>query len=99
MADDAPKTAFELAMSRLREKDREAGVEERPLSAEQKAGIAEIRRFYQAKVAEREILHRDALTKARSPEEIAKLNEALQHDLERLASDRDRKIDEIKKRE
>jgi hypothetical protein len=99
MADDTPKTAFELAMNRLRQKDREAGVEERPLTDEQKAGIAEVRRFYQAKVAEREILHRDALTKARSPEEVQKLNEALQHDLERLASDRDRKIDEIKKRE
>jgi hypothetical protein len=98
MADDAPKTAFELAMSRLRQKDREAGVEERPLTEEQKAGIAEVRRVYQAKVAEREILHRDALTKARSPEEIEKLKEALQHDLDRLASDRDRKIEEMRKR-
>jgi hypothetical protein len=99
MADDAPKTAFELAMNRLRQKDREAGVEERPLTDEQKTSIAEVRSFYQAKVAEREILHRDALTRARSHEEIEKLNQALQHDLDRLVSDRDRKIDEIRKRE
>jgi hypothetical protein len=99
MAEDAPKTAFELAMNRLRQKDREAGVEERPLTDEQKASIAEVRSFYQAKVAEREILHRDALTKARSHEEIEKLKQALQHDLDRLVGDRDRKIDEIRKRE
>src|SRR2546429_4009427 len=98
MSGDAPKTAFELAMERLRQKDREVGVEERPLTDEQKTSIAEVRRFYQAKVAEREILHRDALAKARSREEVEKLDGALRHDLERLTSDRDRKIDEIKKR-
>src|SRR5256885_6627953 len=80
------------------QKDREVGVEERPLTDEQKTSIAEVRRFYQAKVAEREILHRDALAKARSREEVEKLDGALRHDLERLTGDRDRKIDEIKKR-
>ena len=98
MSGDSPKTAFELAMERLRQKDREVGVEERPLTDEQKTSIAEVRRFYQAKVAEREILHRDALAKARSREEVEKLDGALRHDLERLTGDRDRKIDEIKKR-
>ncbi len=45
MSGDAPKTAFELAMERLRQKDREVGVEERPLTDEQKTRIAEVRRF------------------------------------------------------
>jgi hypothetical protein len=98
MSGDIPKTAFELAMERLRQKDREAGVEERLLTDEQKASVAEVRRFYQAKVAEREILHRDALAKARSHEEVENLDEALRHDLQRIAGDRDRKIDEISKR-
>ena len=98
MSGDTPKTAFELAMERLRQKDREVGVEERPLTDEQKTSIAEVRRFYQAKVAEREILHRDALAKARSREEVEKLDGALRHDLERLTGDRDRKIDGIRKR-
>jgi hypothetical protein len=98
MSGDTPKTAFELAMERLRQKDREVGVEERPLTDEQKTSIAEVRRFYQAKVAEREILHRDALAKARSREEVEKLDGALRRDLERLTRDRDGKIDEIKKR-
>lgn len=98
MPGDAPKTAYELAMERLRQKDREAGVEERPLTDEQKAAIAEARQVYQARVAEREILHRDALGKAQSRDDVEKLERELAHDLERLAGDRDRKIAEIKQR-
>ncbi|MBI2218890.1 MAG: hypothetical protein HYU51_16515 [Candidatus Rokubacteria bacterium] len=96
MSNDAPKTAFELAMERLRRKDLEEGVVERPLTDEQKAAIADIRKVYEAKVAEREILHRDALAKARSHEEIEKLNAELEQDRGRFARDRDRKIAEIR---
>jgi len=98
MADDAPKSAYELAMERLRKKDQEAGVVERSLTAEQKAAIADARKFYEAKVAEREILHRDALRKAKSHEEIEKLNAELAQDRDRLARDRDRKIENIRGR-
>jgi hypothetical protein len=49
-------------------------------------------------VAEREILHRDALRKAQSYDEVTKLNEGLAQDRDRLARDRDRKIAEIKAR-
>ena len=98
MPSDGPKSAYELAMERLRQKDREAGVEERPLTEKQKAAIAEARQVYQARMAEREILHRDAFAKARTHEEVEKLDEALRIDLDRLAGDRDRKIDEIRKR-
>ena len=96
MADDGPKSAYELAMERLKRKDAEAGVVERPLTDGQKAAIAEARKFYEAKVAEREILHRDALQKARSQDEVAKLNDELAQDRDRLARDRDRKIADIR---
>lgn len=97
MADDAPKTAFELAMERLRQKEGEAGAAERPLTDAQKAAIAEARSVYRARVAEREILHRDALARAASHEEVERLGEELRRDLDRLANDRDRKIDEIRR--
>ena len=96
MADDGPKTAFELAMERLRRKDRETGAEERPLTDQKKAAIAEARNVYEAKLAEREILHQHALGQARSAEEVTKLGEELARDRERLASERDRKIAEIR---
>jgi hypothetical protein len=97
MSDDAPKSAYELAMERLRKKDKEQSVEERPLTAKQKAAIAEARQFHQAKVAEREILHQAAVAAARTHEEVDKLNEELRRDQERLTNDRDRKIAEIRK--
>ncbi len=99
MSNEAPKSAFELAMERLRQKDQQEGVVvDRPLTDEQKAAIAEVRNVHEAKVAEREILHRDAVRKARSHEELAKLDDQLAQDRDRFARDRDRKIAEIKKR-
>jgi hypothetical protein len=93
MADERPKTAYEIAMERFRSKDEPAS---RPLTDAQKAAIGEARQVHQARVAEREILHQAALRKASSHEEIQQLGEALRRDLERLASDRDRKIAQIR---
>jgi len=59
MAEEPLKSAFELAMERLRAKDREAGIEEdKPLTDAQKQEIARLRQEAQAKLAELEILHR-----------------------------------------
>jgi hypothetical protein len=85
-------------MERLRQKDKDGGTAERPLTDEQKAQIAEARRVYDAKMAEREILHRDALRKATSHEDVAKLNDELARDRDRFLRDRDRKIAEIRER-
>jgi len=97
MSADEPKSAFELAMERLRKKDAEAGVEERPLTDAQKAVIAEARQVYEARMAEREILHQAALRKATTHEEVERLNEELRRDRDRLATDRDRKTAEARR--
>lgn len=97
MSNDAPKSAFELAMERLRQKDAEAQDESRPLTDAQKAAIAEARQIYKAKTAEHEILHQAALRRAGTHEEIEQLNEQLRRDLDRLASERDRRIAEIRR--
>ncbi len=96
MTNDAPKTAYELAMERLRQKDQEGGRVERPLTDEQKAAIAEARRVYDAKVAEREILHRDAVRKATTHEEVQTLNEQLTRDRDRYVRERDQRITDIR---
>ena len=96
MTDNTPKSALELAMERLRQKDKESNAPERPLTDEQKTGIAEVRQMYQAKTAEHEILHQAALRKAGSHEEVAQLNEALRRDTERMVGERDRKIAAIR---
>lgn len=93
---DAPKSALELAMERLRKKDAEAGVVEQKLTDAQKAAIAEARSVYEARVAERQILHRQTRLTAVDPQEIARLEDEYRRDLERFATDRDAKIRKIR---
>jgi len=94
--DDAPKSAYEIILERLKKRDREDGVEERPVTGEQKARIAELRRVYEARLAEREILYQSSRRKAKDLEELDKLEEEYRRDRERIVSERDRKIDEAR---
>lgn len=94
---EAPKSAFELAMERLQAADREAGVEEKPLTDAQKAAIAEERKKAASRLAEREILHRDALKKTFDPEARRKAEEEYLTDRRRIEEDRDRAIERIRK--
>ncbi len=96
MSEGAPKSALELVMERLRRKDAESGVEEQKLTDAQKAEIAEARSVHDAKVAERQILHRSTLIKTFDPQEREKLDEEYRRDLDRFASDRDAKIRKIR---
>jgi hypothetical protein len=98
MSDDAPKSAVELAMERLRQKDRDAGIEERTVTGEQRAAIADVRKVYDAKLAEREILHQSERAKARDYEALEKIEVEYRRDRERLQSERERKIDEVRRR-
>jgi hypothetical protein len=98
MADQPPKSAYELAMERLRKKDQEAGVEERPLTEEQRAAIADVKKVYEARLAEREILHRSKLAQTVEPEARATLEDEYRRDRERIVSERDRKLDEARRR-
>ena len=95
--DDAPKSAYELAMERLRKKDQEAGVSGRPLTEQQREAIAEARRVGEAKLAEREILHHSALRGVMDPQSRADLEEEYRRDRERIISERDRKIEQIRR--
>jgi hypothetical protein len=93
---DAPKSAYELVMERLRKKDAEAGIEEQKLTDAQKAAIAEARSVYEARVAERQILHRGKVLITMDPQEREILDEQYRRDLDRFASDRDSKIKRIR---
>ena len=94
--DEAPKSALELAMERLRKKDQEAGVSERPVTEEQRTALAEARKVYEARLAEREILHRSKLQRVAEPEAREVLEEEYRRDRERIAYDRDKKLEEIR---
>ena len=98
MPEDKPiKSSYELAMERLRKKDAEDGVESRPVTDAQKAAIAEVRNFYEAKVAERQVLHQAALRKTMDPAERTALEEQYRRDRERFTSERESKIEKIRR--
>jgi len=93
---DAPKSRMELVMERLRKQDAEAGIDEKPLTDAQRAAIAEARSVYDARVAERRIMHDSAVAGLFDPAERAQRDEELRRDLDRFESDRDSKIKRIR---
>ena len=100
MADDGgPKSAFELAMERLRKKDAEEGVTTRPMTDLQKGAIAEVRSFYDSKIAEQEILQQSAMNNllGADPAEREEVDRRFRRERERLASERDVKIEGIRR--
>jgi hypothetical protein len=83
-------------MERLRKKDAEAGVEDTPLTDDQRKAIAEARSVYDARVAERRILHQSAIATVVDPAERAQREEEFRRDLDRFEYDRDAKIKRIR---
>jgi hypothetical protein len=94
--DDAPKSAYELAMERLRKKDRDEGVQEHAPTAAQRKAIAEARQMADARLAEREILHASKMRGVLEPEAREALEQEYRRDRERIISDRDRKIEDAR---
>jgi hypothetical protein len=93
MADDsAPKTAYEAAMARLRQKDEEAGVERQVVTDAQKAAIAEIRSIYEAKLAELEVMRQGKLLSIFDPAAREVLEDQYRRDRERLTGERDVRV-------
>ena len=93
---DAPKSAFELAMEKLKKKDAESGVEAQALTDSQRAAIADAKSLYEARVAERRIMHQSAILSIFDPAELEERATELRRDLERFASERDSKIQKIR---
>jgi hypothetical protein len=93
---DAPKSALELAMERLKQKDADAGIEHKPLTDEQRAAIAEARSVFEARVAERRIMHQSQTAAVFDPQELELRREELLRDLAQLESERDAKIRKIR---
>jgi hypothetical protein len=94
--DDAPKSALELAMARLKQKDAEQGVSERALTEDQKNEIAEVRKTYGARLAQEEILFKSKTGVYLDPDARREIEEHYRRDVERLTHERDRKIEKIR---
>ena len=97
--DDAPKSALELAMARLKKQDAEQGVSERFLTDDQKQEIAEVRKTYGAKLAQEEILFKSKTRVYIEPDTRREIEEHYRRDVERLTHERDRKIEKIREQQ
>jgi hypothetical protein len=98
MTDKPLKSAFDLAMDRLKARDLAEGVEEaKPLTKSQKDKIAQLRTEAQAKLAELEILHRKNVAGSSDPAVLAKIEENYAIDRGRAESRRDSEIEKVRK--
>ncbi len=93
---DSPKSSFELAMERLRAAD-SSETKEKPLSSTQKEKIAEARRISAARLAECEILFKDAMKRTSDPAERERAEGEYQIDRQRINDDVERAIDAIRR--
>ena len=91
------KSAYELAMERLAKSD---PATDRPLTAEQKARLAEIDRVYQGKIAERDIFLKkqlnDALA-AQNAEEYEKIQKQVVNERARLEEEREEEKERVRR--
>jgi hypothetical protein len=90
------KSAYELAMERLAKSDPSAA----PLSAEQKARLAEIDKVYQGKIAEREIFLKQQLQAAlgaQNLEEADKIRQQIAGEKARLEEDREDEKERVRR--
>ena len=98
MNDDKPlKSSLELAMERLAKKDADAGIASVAITDAQKAAIAEARNFYDAKVAELEVLHQSKVNATFDPAERETLDQQYRREREHLITERDNKVARLRK--
>ena len=88
-------------MERLRKKDAEAGVTFRPMTDQQKGAIAEVRSLYDSKIAEQDILQQSAMNNlfGTDPAELDEVARRFRRERERLASERDTKVEGLRRGE
>jgi hypothetical protein len=94
--DDEPRSAYEIAMEKLRRQDKDRGETAAvPLSDDQKLRIADIRRKHEARLAEREIVFQSERAKAMASEEaeaLGKVEQEYSKDRQRIEAQREREI-------
>jgi hypothetical protein len=90
----AMKSAYELAMERLQKNEPSV-----PLSAEQRAQIAEIDSLYTAKIAEKELLLKSEIAQEQAKgkfDQIEQLQKQLASELRRLNEEREEKKEKVR---
>ena len=93
---EKPRTAVEIAMERMKQRDADNGVADVPPTEAQKTAIAEARNVHAAKVAELEILQRSKMAAVFDPADRQRLEDEYRSELRRLHDDLERKVGKIR---
>jgi hypothetical protein len=98
MSEKRLKSAYELAIERLRSKDREQGVQERaPLDDRQRREIADLRTRSKARLAELEILRdKDLAASGGDPARMEEIDSGYRRDRARIESDLETAIERVR---
>ena len=88
-------------MERLQKQDATEGITTRPMTDQQKVAIAEVRSLYDSRIAEQDILRQSATRHLPSPDpaEFEEVARQFRRERERLASERDVKVERIRRGE
>ena len=98
MTDEKPlKSSLELAMERLAKRDADTGSASQPMTDAQKAAIAEVRNFYEAKIAELEVLHHSKVAGTLDATERQVLTLQYQRERDHFVTARDAKIEKLRR--
>ena len=86
-------------MERLKKKDAADGVTQQPITDAQRVAITEVRSLYDSKIAEQDILQQSAVKHraGADPAELEDVQRQFRRERERLASERDSKVERIRR--
>ena len=96
MSTDAPKSSLELVMERLRQQDQAKGETQVSLTDAQREALADAKRLYDARVAERRIMHQATLATTFDPTAREERAQELRRDLDRFEREYEEKANGIR---
>ena len=95
----APKSRLELVMEKLRQQDEANGITQVTLTDAQREAIAAAKKQYEARVAQRRIMHQTAISGTFDPAVIMEREEELRRDLARFEREHEETLAGIRRGE
>jgi hypothetical protein len=99
MTDAPPKSRLELVMERLRQQDEARGITQVTLTDAQREAIATAKQQYEARVAQRRIMHQTAMMNTFDPVASLEREEELRRDLARFEREHEETLARIRRGE
>jgi hypothetical protein len=97
--DGAPKSRLELVMEKLRQQDEAKGITQVTLTDAQREEITAAKKQYEARIAQRRIMHQTAIGGTFDPAVVMEREEELRRDLARFEREHEETLARIRRGE